>query len=48
MGLVTRRVPRYTHEQERNGLLRIIEDFNNEGMTAVKVSVDRARRSGTC
>jgi len=36
MGLVTRRVPRYTHEQERNGLLRIIEDFNKEGMTAVK------------
>lgn len=23
-----RRVPRYTPEQERNGLLRIIEDFN--------------------
>jgi predicted amidohydrolase YtcJ len=36
MGLVSRRVPRYTHEQERNGLLRIIEDFNKEGMTAVK------------
>jgi predicted amidohydrolase YtcJ len=36
MGLVTRRMPRYTHEQERNGLLRIIEDFNKEGMTAVK------------
>ena len=36
MGLVTRRVPRYTHQQERNGLLRIIEDFNKEGMTAVK------------
>jgi predicted amidohydrolase YtcJ len=36
MGLVTRRVPRYTREQERNGLLRIIDDFNREGMTAVK------------
>jgi hypothetical protein len=35
-GLVTRRVPRYTHDQERAGLLKIIEDFNKEGMTAVK------------
>lgn len=36
MGLVTRRVPGYTHEQERQGLLKIIADFNAEGMTAVK------------
>jgi len=36
MGLVTRRVPRYTHEQELNGLLKIIADFNQEGMTAAK------------
>ncbi len=35
-GLVTRRIPRYTHEQERSGLLKIIQDFNREGMTAVK------------
>ncbi|HEX3877298.1 MAG TPA: amidohydrolase family protein [Bryobacteraceae bacterium] len=36
MGLVTRRIPRYTHEQELEGLLRIIRDFNREGMTAAK------------
>ncbi len=36
MGLVTRRIPRYTHEQQRNGLLRIIQDFDKEGMTAAK------------
>jgi predicted amidohydrolase YtcJ len=36
MGLVTRRVPRYTHEQQLNGLLRMIDDFNKEGMTAAK------------
>jgi predicted amidohydrolase YtcJ len=36
MGLVTRRIPRYSHEQELNGLLRIIQDFNKEGMTAAK------------
>jgi predicted amidohydrolase YtcJ len=35
-GLVSRRVPRYTHEQERAGMLRIIEDFSKEGMTAAK------------
>jgi predicted amidohydrolase YtcJ len=35
-GLVTRLVPRYTHEQERNGLLKIMDDFHKEGMTAVK------------
>ena len=36
MGLVTRLIPPYTAEQERQGLLRIIADFNREGMTAVK------------
>ncbi|HLK63639.1 MAG TPA: amidohydrolase family protein [Bryobacteraceae bacterium] len=36
MSLVTRRMPRFTHEQERDGLLKIIHDFNQEGMTAVK------------
>lgn len=35
-GLVTRLIPRYTHQEQRNGLLRIMEDFNQEGMTAVK------------
>ncbi len=36
MALVASHVPPYTREQERNGLLRIIADFNKEGMTAVK------------
>jgi predicted amidohydrolase YtcJ len=35
-GLVTRLVPRFTHEQERNGILKIMNDFHKEGMTAVK------------
>jgi len=35
-GIVTRLIPRYTHEQERNGLLKIMDDFHKEGMTAVK------------
>jgi hypothetical protein len=36
MDLVTRIVPPYTHEQRRNGLLRMMADFNREGMTAAK------------
>ena len=35
-GMVTRLVPPYTREQEREGLVRMIEDFNREGMTAAK------------
>jgi predicted amidohydrolase YtcJ len=35
-GLVSRRVPGFTKEQLRNGLLKIIGDFNQEGMTGVK------------
>jgi predicted amidohydrolase YtcJ len=35
-GLVARHVPRLTREQERNGVLKIIEDFNKEGMTGAK------------
>lgn len=35
-GLVNRLVPRFTREEERNGLLKIMADFNREGMTAVK------------
>jgi predicted amidohydrolase YtcJ len=35
-GLVNRLVPRYTRDQQMAGLLRIMEDFNREGMTAVK------------
>ncbi len=34
--LVRHLIPPYTHEQQRNGLLRIMADFNKEGMTAVK------------
>lgn len=36
MDLITSIVPPYTHEQRRNGLLRIMADFNKEGMTAAK------------
>lgn len=36
MRLVTRLIPRYTPEQERAGVLKIIADFNKEGLTAVK------------
>lgn len=36
MDLITSIVPPYTREQRRNGLLRIMADFNREGMTAAK------------
>ena len=36
MDLVEKIVPPYTHEQRRNGLLRMMADFNKEGMTAAK------------
>jgi predicted amidohydrolase YtcJ len=36
MDLITGIVPPYTHEQRRNGLLRMMADFNKEGMTAAK------------
>jgi predicted amidohydrolase YtcJ len=36
MGLVSRHVPPLTREQQRAGILRIIEDFNKEGMTGAK------------
>jgi hypothetical protein len=35
-GLVTRLVPPYTRDEQRQGLIRMIEDFNKEGMTAAK------------
>jgi len=35
-GLVTRHIPALTREQEKNGLLKIIGDFNREGMTGAK------------
>jgi len=34
--LVTRLVPSYTRDEQRQGLLKIIEDFNKEGMTGAK------------
>jgi predicted amidohydrolase YtcJ len=36
MRLVARNVPPLTREQQRAGIVRIIEDFNKEGMTAAK------------
>lgn len=36
MGLVTSKVPPMTREQQKNGIIKIIQDFNKEGMTAVK------------
>ena len=35
-GLVGRLVPSFTDEQERAGTLKLIEDFNKEGMTGAK------------
>ena len=36
MALVSRNVPPLTREQQRAGIIRIIEDFNKEGMTGAK------------
>jgi len=35
-GLVAGKVPALTREQQKNGIIKIIEDFNKEGMTGVK------------
>ena len=35
-GMVTRLVPPFTREQQRQGIVRLIEDFNKEGMTGAK------------
>jgi predicted amidohydrolase YtcJ len=35
-GLVTRLVPPYTREQQKQGIARLIQDFNKEGMTGAK------------
>jgi predicted amidohydrolase YtcJ len=44
MELVARLIPPYSHEQQRNGLLRMMADFNKEGMTAAKdPGIDRER-----
>jgi hypothetical protein len=34
--LVTARIPPMTRQQQKNGILRMIEDFNREGMTGAK------------
>ena len=36
MALVSRHVPPFTRDQQRAGMIRIIEDFNKEGMTGAK------------
>jgi predicted amidohydrolase YtcJ len=36
MNLVSRNVPALTRDQQRAGIVRLIEDFNKEGMTAAK------------
>jgi predicted amidohydrolase YtcJ len=36
MAVVTSLIPPYTKEQQRNGVLRMMADFNSEGMTAAK------------
>jgi predicted amidohydrolase YtcJ len=36
MGAVTDLIPPYTRKQQRNGLLKMMADFNAEGMTAAK------------
>jgi predicted amidohydrolase YtcJ len=44
MDLVSRKVPPLTRAQERAGLVRIIEDFNKEGMTGAKdPGIDQAK-----
>jgi predicted amidohydrolase YtcJ len=35
-GLVSRHIPDYTLEQRQRGIIKIVEEFNKEGMTAVK------------
>ena len=35
-GLVTRLIPPFTREQQKEGLVALIRDFNKEGMTAAK------------
>lgn len=35
-GLITSKIPPFTREQQKAGLLKIIEEFNKEGMTGAK------------
>jgi len=36
MGLVENLIPPHSHEQQRNGILKMMADFNQEGMTSAK------------
>jgi hypothetical protein len=36
MGLVLDLIPPHSHEQQKNGILKMMADFNREGMTAAK------------
>jgi predicted amidohydrolase YtcJ len=36
MELVTNRIPPHTHDEQKSGLLKMMADFNKEGMTAAK------------
>jgi predicted amidohydrolase YtcJ len=36
MQLVTRKIPPMTREQQKNGIMKIVADFNKEGMTGAK------------
>jgi predicted amidohydrolase YtcJ len=36
MNMVISLIPPYSHDQQRNGLLKMMADFNKEGMTAAK------------
>jgi len=36
MDLVTKLIPPHSHDQEKNGILKMMADFNKEGMTAAK------------
>lgn len=36
MELVTKLIPPHSHDQQKNGLLKMMADFNKEGMTAAK------------
>ena len=35
-GMITRLVPGYTREQQKEGIARLVQDFNKEGMTGAK------------
>jgi predicted amidohydrolase YtcJ len=45
--LVTSRIPPLTRDQQKQGLIKIIEDFNREGMTGPRIR-GSTKRSGIC